>query len=136
MYHNRVVYHKIQMHSFLKVESLGEIRTRCRKSWNQFKGYDALSVRDVMRVSGKRKDQRWEKLNVKVPHQRSPYAMKCEDRSHEETERQQRCARSKAWNLAKTNTSSKKKTRLHSTFSRRNGYSLLRQQKSQRKESL
>ena len=41
------------------------------------------------------------KTNVKVPHQRSPYAVKFEDRSHEETERQQRCARSKAWNLAK-----------------------------------
>ena len=27
--------------------------------------------------------------------------MKFENRSHEETERQQRCARSKAWNLAK-----------------------------------
>ena len=27
--------------------------------------------------------------------------MKFEDTSHEETERQQRCARSKAWNLAK-----------------------------------
>ena len=39
------------------------------------------------------------KRNVKVPHQRSPYAMKFEDRSHEVTERQQRCARSKAWNL-------------------------------------
>ena len=36
-----------------------------------------------------------------VPHQRSSYAMKFEERSHEETERQQRCARSKAWNLAK-----------------------------------
>ena len=41
------------------------------------------------------------KIQVKVPHQRSPYAMKFEDQSHEETERQQRCARSKAWNLAK-----------------------------------
>ena len=40
------------------------------------------------------------KINVKVLHQRSPSAMKFEDRSHEETERQQRCARSKAWNLA------------------------------------
>ena len=40
-------------------------------------------------------------IQVKSPHQRSPYAMKCEDRSHEETERQKRCARSKAWNLAK-----------------------------------
>ena len=83
--------------SFLKAQSLGE--TRCRKSWNQFRGYDSLSLRCVMRVSGKRKDHRWEK-NVKGPHQRSPYAMKFEDRSHEETERQQRCARSMAWNLA------------------------------------
>ena len=32
------------------------------------------------------------KIQVKVPHQRSPYAMKFEDRSHEETGRQQRCA--------------------------------------------
>ena len=41
------------------------------------------------------------KINVKVHHQRSPNAMKSEDMSHEETERQQRRARSKAWNLAK-----------------------------------
>ena len=41
------------------------------------------------------------KINVKVHHQRGPYAMKFEDKSHEETERQQRCARGKAWNLAK-----------------------------------
>ena len=41
------------------------------------------------------------KIQVKPRHQRSPYATKFEDRSHEETERQQRCARSKAWDLAK-----------------------------------
>ena len=41
------------------------------------------------------------KTQVKNLHQRSPYAMKFEDRSHEETERQLRCARSKAWNIAK-----------------------------------
>ena len=35
--------------------------TRCTKSWNQFKGYDSLSPRYVKRVSGKRKDHRWEK---------------------------------------------------------------------------
>ena len=40
------------------------------------------------------------KIQVQNPHQRSPYAMKFEDRSQGETERQQRCARSKAWNLA------------------------------------
>ena len=35
--------------------------TRCRKSWNQFKGYDSQSLRYVKRVSGKRKDHRLEK---------------------------------------------------------------------------
>ena len=41
------------------------------------------------------------KIQVKHPHQRSPYAMKFEDPSHGETERQQRCVGSKAWNFAK-----------------------------------
>ena len=100
-------------------------RVRFTKSTPRFK-----------RVSGKGKDHRLEKIQVKNPHQRSPYAMKFEDQSQEETERQQRCARSKAWNLAKNIYKLKKKTRLHSTFPRRNGYSRLRQQKSQRKESL
>ena len=40
------------------------------------------------------------KIQVKLPHQRSPNAVKFEDSSHEETARQQRCAQSKAWNLA------------------------------------
>ena len=66
-----------------------------------FKGYDSLSLTYVVRVSGKRKDHRLVKIQVKLLHQRSPYAMKFEDRSQEKTERQQRCARSKAWNLGK-----------------------------------
>ena len=41
------------------------------------------------------------KVKVKAHHQRRPYAMKFEDKFEEETERQQRCARSKAWNLVK-----------------------------------
>ena len=41
------------------------------------------------------------KIQDKNPYLRTPCAMKFEDRSHEETERQQRCARSKAWDLAK-----------------------------------
>ena len=35
------------------------------------------------------------------PHQRNPNAPKFEDRSQEETERQERCAREAAWRLAK-----------------------------------
>ena len=41
------------------------------------------------------------KIQVKIPHQRSPYAVKLEDRSQEETERQERCARGDAWKIAK-----------------------------------
>ena len=36
------------------------------------------------------------------PHQRNPNAPKFEDRSHEETEWQERCAREAAWRLAKS----------------------------------
>ena len=37
-----------------------------------------------------------------IPHQRKPNAPKFEDRSQEETERQERCAREAAWRLAKS----------------------------------
>ena len=76
------------------------------------------------------------KINVKIPRQRIPYALKFEDRSQEETERQQRCARGKSWSIAKHTYKLKEKTRLHSSFPRRNVYSRLHQQKSRRKESL
>ena len=57
--------------------------------------------------------------------------MKFEDRSHVETGRQQRCARSKAWNFAKQHIQAqRKRQKLHSTRPRKNGYSRLRQQKS------
>ena len=49
------------------------------------------------------------KIQVKHPHQRRTYAVTFEDRSHEETERQQRCAQSKAWDLAKNIYKLKKK---------------------------
>ena len=40
--------------------------------------------------------------SIKNPHQRSPHAPKLEDRSQEETERQERCARGDAWIMAKS----------------------------------
>ena len=54
------------------------------------------------RVSGKRKDHRLGKIHVKPRHQ--PKSLRYKNSrtwSHEETERQERCARSRAWNLAK-----------------------------------
>ena len=71
---------------------------QCKKSWNQLKGYNSPSLRYVKQVSRKRKDHRWEKYKSNIL---SPNAMKFNDQSHEETARQQRYIRSKAWNLAK-----------------------------------
>ena len=41
------------------------------------------------------------KIQVKSSHQRSPHALQFDDRSQEETARQERCARGDAWKLAK-----------------------------------
>ena len=72
------------------------------------------------------------KIQVKPRHRRSPYAMKFEDQSQEETERQQRCARSRAWNLAKNFYKLKEKDKA-TFFSPAEEWVL--QQKSRKKES-
>ena len=77
-----------------------------------------------------------EKIHVKIPHQRSPYAMKCEDRSQEETERQQRCARGKAWNLAKNIFKLKEKDKAAFYFPTEEWVLPVTSKKSPRKESL
>ena len=101
MCHNWVVNHKIQMHSFPQVESLGA--TRCRKSCIQVKKYDSLSQRFVTRVCGKNGPSLG-KIQVKVPHQRIPYAVDVPEEKH--------------GILLKTFSSSHNKTKLHSTFPR------------------
>ena len=87
------------MHSFLKMESLGE--TRCKKVLEPIRRM--RFTKSTLRQASirEKKGPSLGKISVKAFHQRSPYAMKFEVRSHEETERQQRCARSKAWNLGK-----------------------------------
>ena len=50
------------------------------------------------------------------PHERSPYAPKFEDRSQEETEWQERCARGDAWRMAKASQSSKKRSKSLLTY--------------------
>ena len=51
-------------------------------------------------IIGENKGPSLGQIQVKILHQRSSYAVKFDDRSQEETQRQQRCARAKAWNLA------------------------------------
>ena len=73
-----------------------------RKSWDQFdestihKSY-AASRRHLLPKKGPSLG----KIQVKIQISASPYAMKFEDRSQEEIERQERCARGGAWRLAK-----------------------------------
>ena len=76
------------------------------------------------------------KIQVKPRHQRSPYAIKFEDRFHEETVRQERCAQSKAWGLAQKYIQAQSgTTRLHSSRLQKSGFSQVSQQESRRKES-
>ena len=61
------------------------------------------------------------------PHQRKPNAPKFEDRSQEETEWQERCAREAAWRLAKNILKLKAKIKQHSSHLRKIGACLRHQ---------
>ena len=63
-------------------------------------------------------------IQLKNPHQHSPYAPKFEDRSQDETERQERCARGDAWRLAKNICTLKEKDKI-TYFSLADEWSLL-----------
>ena len=70
------------------------------------------------------------------PHQRNPNAPKFEDRSQEETEWQERCAREAAWRLAKSILKSKEKMKQHSSHLRKIGACLRHQILNLRNENL
>ena len=61
------------------------------------------------------------------PHQRNTNAPKFEDRSQEETEWQERCAREAAWRLAKSILKLKEKKKQHSSHLRKIGACLRHQ---------
>ena len=115
------------------IESRGN---RCRKSWHQFKGYDSQSRRYVMRVSGKRKDHRWESEVSKFLISEVPTLWNLRTGPMKWLNDSSDVPEARLGILLKTYTRSKKMTRLHSTFPVRNAYSRLGHQKSPRKESL
>ena len=132
------MYHKIQMHF-----SQGTKEFRANPMQKVLEPIQRVRfTKSTLRHASirEKKGTSLRKIDVKVLHQRSSYAVKFEDRSHEEIERQQRCARGKAWNFVYIYiyiyTSSKKRTKLHSTHPRNNGYYRLHQQKSLSQESL
>ena len=67
-------------------------------------------------------------------YHRSPDAMKPDDRSHEENERQQRWTQSKGWNLAKNKNKLKKIDKV--TFPRRMDTPVASTKESEEKESV
>ena len=125
LYHNWVLSRKARMRCCLKVEnSTGE--TRCNKSWDRFEKYVSLSLRYVKQVSGKRKDHRLEKYKCQTSAsaksvRREIWGSVCPEHGLETCQK---------------HASLKKNTKLHSTRLRKSGYSWLRQQKRQKKESL
>ena len=88
------------------------------KFWDQFDEYASHSLRYVKRIR-ENKGPSLGKIQVKIPHQRSAYIVKFEDRSQGKTARQERCAAKNIYKL-------KEKTEVHSIFPRRNGYYGLR----------
>ena len=70
------------------------------------------------------------------PHQRNPNAPKFEDRSQEETEWQERCAREAAWRLAKNILKLKEKNKTAFFSPSEIGACLRHQPLNQRKENL
>ena len=70
------------------------------------------------------------------PHQRDPNAPKFEDRSQEETEWPERCAREAAWKLAQNILQLKEKMKQHSSHLRKICVYLRHQPLNHRKENL
>ena len=73
---------------------------RTRRRWNPYRFYGTNATQrhgNVRENEGPSLGQ----IQVKVPHQRSPCAVKFEDRSQEETERKERSPLGETWRLAK-----------------------------------
>ena len=95
-------YHKVEEQTNNRPNDLrrrqSSWETRCKMSWDQIEEYDLHSLRHAS--IREKQGPSLGKIQVEIPHQRSPYQMKFEDISQEETERQKRFARGNAWNLA------------------------------------
>ena len=135
LYHNWVASRKTRMRWFLKeADSFGE--ARCKKSWDRFEKYSSLSLRYVKQVSGKRKDHRLQKYKSNLFISEVPTLWNLRTGPRKRLKDNSHVPDARLGALPKTYTNSKRKTKLHSTRPRKNGYSWLRQQKSRRKESL
>ena len=83
VFHNWVGSRKTRMHSFLKVESPGE--PRCKKILGPIRRIRFTKSTPLQASIREKNGPSLGKIQVKVPHQRSPYAVKFKDRSHEDS---------------------------------------------------
>ena len=97
MYDSWVAFSSVQSR-----RNIYRIYGRPQKSWDQLDEYGSQKLRSVMQTSEKTKVHRSEFFRSKFLISAVPNAPKFEDRSLEEIERQERCARGDAWRLAKS----------------------------------
>ena len=79
LYHNWVASRKTRMRWFLK-EANSSVETRCKKSWDQFEKVRCTQSTLHQASIREKKGSSLRKIQVKNPHQRSPYAVKFEGR--------------------------------------------------------
>ena len=111
--------------------------TILRKSSNILKPFRCVRFTEVVLRHANIRDQN-PSLGMICPgelHQRNPNAPKFEDRSQEQTEWQERCAREAAWRLAKNILKIKEKQKKHHSSHLRRIGACLHQQANQRKDN-
>ena len=131
--HNWVAARKTQKHWYLREENCKR-ETRCKKSLDQFEKCGSLSQRHVKQASGKRRDRPLEKYKSEILISEVPTLWNLRTGPMKRLNDNSDAPEAKQGTLPKTYTSSNKKTKLHSTRPRKNGYSQLRQQESEERE--
>ena len=96
----------MEIHQKISMPNYQKLKMMAKRSIDQklrLRNFNARFTRAALRQGNIREKEgpSLGEIQVKIPHQRSPYALKCEDRSPRETARQGRCARGDAWELAK-----------------------------------
>ena len=115
-----IFYQKIQMRSFLKIESLSE--TRCKKSWDRFDKCFSFILRYVKRVHGKRRDFRWEKQMSKFLISEVLTLWNLRTGPMQRLKDNNDVPEARPGTLPKTFTNTKRKTKLYSARPRKNGH--------------
>ena len=85
-----------------------------KENWDRNTPSNSPKAPGIKSKFGKEKGPSRGIIQKRAPHERGPCAPKFEERSHEETLIQERCARKAAWDLAKIFTSSRTRTKLRS----------------------